>query len=432
MKKLIVSDNRRYLTWENGAPFLWLADTAWELFHRLRLAEAEEYFANRRRKGFTMIQAVALAELDGLNTPNAYGERPLVNNNPRTPNERYFALVDEMIRLAAEQELMIGLLPTWGDKVETLAHGRGPVIFDAETAAEYGASIGRRYRDRPNIVWINGGDRSGGGANKPIWGALAGGIKAEDPNHLMTFHPCGGMDGRSSSEWFHDAPWLDFNMAQSGHHRRELANCKIITSDYDRTPAKPCLDGEPRYEDHPVDWKPEKGWFDDADVRQAAYWAVFAGAFGHTYGCHPMWQMYAPGREPISFARRHWREALDLPGAGQMIHLRRLLLSKPMLPRAPDQSLIASCGTEAGPDHVRCLRDESNKYAWFYLPFGGELVVDVEKFGAKKLCVLWHDPRTGQVRLEGEIAARGAVQFTAPSAGRGHDWVLQLEDANDN
>ena len=115
-----------------------------------------------------------------------------------------------------------------------------------------------------------------------------------------------------------------------------------------------------------------------------------------------------------------------------MIHLRRLLLSKPMLPRAPDQSLIASGGSKAGPDQVRCLREESNKYLWIYLPFGGELVVDVEKFGAKKLCVLWHDPRTGQVRLEGEIAARGAVQFTAPSAGRGHDWVLQLEDANDN
>jgi hypothetical protein len=221
-------------------------------------------------------------------------------------------------------------------------------------------------------------------------------------------------------------------MAQSGHHGRELANCNIIASDYDRTPVKPCLDGEPRYEDHPVDWKPEKGWFDDADVRQAAYWGVFAGAFGHTYGCHPVWQMYAPGREPISFARRSWREALDLPGASQMIHLRRLLLSKPMLSRGPDQSLIGSDGTEAGPDHVRCLRDESNNYAWFYLPFGGELAVDVERFGAGRVRVSWHDPRTGQVRLEGEIAARGTAQFTAPSAGRGCDWVLQLEDANDN
>jgi hypothetical protein len=56
--------------------FFWLGDTAWELFHRLTREEAERYLENRRAKRFTVIQAVALAELDGpptRPTPTATG-----------------------------------------------------------------------------------------------------------------------------------------------------------------------------------------------------------------------------------------------------------------------------------------------------------------------------------------------------------------------
>lgn len=59
---------RRYLVNERGAPFFYLGDTAWELFHRLTREEAEQYLQDRASKGFTVIQAVALAELDGLRT----------------------------------------------------------------------------------------------------------------------------------------------------------------------------------------------------------------------------------------------------------------------------------------------------------------------------------------------------------------------------
>ena len=72
--KLTVSENGRYLQYENGKPFFWLGDTAWELFHRLNKEESEQYLKNRADKGFTVIQAVVLAELDGLNTPNREGE----------------------------------------------------------------------------------------------------------------------------------------------------------------------------------------------------------------------------------------------------------------------------------------------------------------------------------------------------------------------
>ncbi|MGC8989765.1 MAG: DUF4038 domain-containing protein, partial [Verrucomicrobiia bacterium] len=82
LPKLRVSQNHRFLVREDGRPFFWLGDTAWELFHRLNREEAIQYLDNRTRLGFTVVQAVALAELDGLNAPNPYGHRPLIDNDP--------------------------------------------------------------------------------------------------------------------------------------------------------------------------------------------------------------------------------------------------------------------------------------------------------------------------------------------------------------
>lgn len=168
----------------------------------------------------------------------------------------------------------------------------------------------------------------------------------------MTYHPQGG---NSSAKWFGDDDWLDFNMLQSGHDRFDRPNYEPVSKDYNRKPVKPCLDGEPRYEDHPVNWDPKNGWFNDFDVRQAAYWSLFAGAFGHTYGCHDIWQMYAPGRQPISSARNNWYDMLELPGAWDMMHVRNLIESRPFLSRVPDQSLIAG-NAGSGPEHIRATR----------------------------------------------------------------------------
>src|SRR3954469_6379196 len=90
LPRLKVSENRRFLVKEDGSPFFYLGDTAWELFHRLDRDEAGRYLADRAAKGFTVIQAVVLAELDGLHAPNAYGHTPLKEDNPARPDEDYF------------------------------------------------------------------------------------------------------------------------------------------------------------------------------------------------------------------------------------------------------------------------------------------------------------------------------------------------------
>jgi Protein of unknown function (DUF4038) len=109
---LTISPDKRFLMHADGTPFFYLGDTAWELFHRLTREEAEKYLENRREKEFTVIQAVVLAELDGLNTPNAYGDRPRSDNDPAKFNEAYFKHVDYVVQKAREKGLYIGMLPT--------------------------------------------------------------------------------------------------------------------------------------------------------------------------------------------------------------------------------------------------------------------------------------------------------------------------------
>jgi hypothetical protein len=424
LPRLKISDNHRYLVTSEGRPFFWLGDTAWELFHRLNREEAERYLTRRAAQGFTVIQAVALAELDGLNTPNAYGHTPLQGKDPTRPNEDYFRHLDWIVARANALGLYVGLLPTWG----SFWHSKS-VIFTAENAEVYGRWLGARYR-AAGIVWILGGDRLvETEMHRQILAAMARGLAAGDGGaHLRTFHPRGG---RSSAEPFHQADWLDFNMLQSGHSPQST-NYLAIERDYALAPIKPCLDGEPSYE-YPPDALPPKRPVGALQVRRNAYWAVFAGAFGHTYGTHPIWQMYAPPRKPLWDVVTPWAEALDLPGAQQMGHLKALLLSRPYLSRVPDQALVVAGQGEAVA-RIQATRDgtpgrNDASYLMAYFPEHREVTVATAAIAGSELRGWWFNPRNGEATALGTLRNERKRAFTPPTNAPGEDWVLVLDDA---
>lgn len=346
--KLKVSSNQRYIETADGKPFIYLACTAWELFHKLSREEADLYLTNRAQKGFTVIQAVVLAEIDGLKTPNFYGQIPLVDNNPETPNEQYFEHVDYIVNKAQELGLQIAMLPTWGDKV-TAKQGGGPVIFTPENAAVFGEFLGKRYREKP-IIWVLGGDRLvTNDTVLAVWQAMAQGLrKGDNGNHLISFHPRGEC---SSSYWLHNESWLDVNMYQSGHARRFNRVYNFASHDYLLQPVKPFIDSEPAYEDiaicfweymlwdhvskypstvldsnylisNPAHFN--KGFFTDYDVRVHGYWNFLSGACGYTYGNNAIWQM-CRNKQSVIPCLYTWDKSLDRPGAEQIIYLKNYL-----------------------------------------------------------------------------------------------------------
>ncbi len=424
-KRLRVAENRRYLEYEDGRPFLYLGDTAWELFHRLNREEADLYLKNRAAKGFTVIQAVVLAELGGLDDPNPYGDKPLHNNDPARPNESYFRHVDYIVGRAQELGLFIGILPTWGSRWKT-----GSGIFTPENARVYGRFLGERYKEKP-IIWILGGDHNPDDEReRDIIEAMAAGLKEGDSGrHLMTFHPRGpGL----SSDYFHQADWPDFNMFQSSHAARDHDNGVFTEHDYALEPAKPTLDGEPRYEMLAVGFYlanvARNVRFDDYDVRQAAYWSLLAGACGHTYGHSSVWQMWQPGRQPVLWASVPWYESLDHPGAFQMGHIRRLFESRPFRKLVPDQSIIVG-GPDTGAAKVRAALATDGSFAFVYSPRGEQFMIRVNCIRAPNIRATWFDPRYGVTEPIHTTDTPGFQTFVPPTRGRGCDWLLVLDDA---
>lgn len=439
LPKLKVSADKRFLQTVDGKPFFYLADTAWELFHRLDRKQAIEYLDTRASQGYTVIQAVALAELDGVGDPNAYGDLPLTDKDPAKPaitpgasfSDRsaydYWDHVDFIVNAANKRGLYIALLPSWGRWVNTGRNDES--LLTPQNVRAYGEFLGKRY-GRKGIIWIMGGDRTATGF-EATWRALARGVavgvsgKPDQDAVLMSFHPRGG---ETSSTWFHEDDWLDFNMHQTGHGLAEkVTSWARITKDYERKPVKPVLDGEPLYEDHPLAFRAkENGYSFDAHVRPRAYWSVFSGACGHTYGNHSVWQMYAPSRKPINGPLLYWDEAIHRPGAAQMQHLRNLIESRPYFSRVPDQSLIVD--PLDGADRIVATRGDG--YAFVYSPQGRKFSVRLDKLTSEKVQAWWFNPRTGTSTAIEDPGQAGTREFTCPAEGFGSDWVLVLDDAS--
>ena len=423
-----ISDNRRFLANADGAPFFWLGDTAWAVPQRLDKAETLEYLDDRAAKGFTVSQMVGLSEFDGLRVGNMGGEVPLVDLDPARPNPAFWAHVRWVCQEASARGITIALLPTWGDKWNK-RDGVGPQIFTPDNAGAFGQWVGEYLRDVP-LFWVLGGDRAIESSEQlETIRVMSAGLKAGDGSkHLQSFHPPGPF---SSSKYLPDEAWLDFHMQQSGHSRPEISNAPLIEEDYARTPIKPVLDSEPRYEDHPIAWnwaEPDKwdksnGYFDDLDARKAAYIALFAGAFGHTYGANSVFQCDKLGVFDGFGSRHTWRSALDLPGARHMGHARQLIESRAFFSRVPAQEILRGDLGE-GSDQARATRDAQGSFALVYFPASQPIEVNTSVL-AGQARASWFDPRTGQAHAFDSVAPSGWREFTSPEEGI--DWVLALD-----
>jgi len=261
---------------------------------------------------------------------------------------------------------------------------------------------------------------------------MAAGLrKGDDGAHLITLHPTGGS---GSAQWFHDDAWLDFNMRQNGHQAEFTGSYDKTREDYNRTPAKPVIDGEPIYEDHPISFDAKKyGHSVASDVRRPLYWDLFSGACGHTYGHHSVWQMWATNRAPVNNPLLPWQEAIDQPGAHQMQYGKNLILSRPFLTRVPDDSVIVTDRVPtsvpgAGRYRFVATRDSAGTYAMVYAPAGRKFSVRMDVIQGSRVQAWWFNPRTGSATAIGDFPNTGTREFNPPDPGEALDWVLVLDD----
>jgi hypothetical protein len=437
MQPLKISANKRFFQTKDGKPFFWLGDTGWLLFVKCKQEDAILYLETRKQQGFNVVQAMLLHDFN--NTKNVYNDWALTDFDVSKPNVTpgnnfndamqydYWDHVDFIIEEAAKREIYVAIVPTWGSNVKS---GK----INEQQAEAYAKFLAKRYNNKTNIIWLNGGDINGKDGYA-VWEKIGSTIKNFDSNHLMTFHPRGRT---SSTDWFHQSLWLDFNMFQSGHksyaqdtatkERRKFGedNWKYVEEDYAMEPVKPTLDGEPSYEDIPYGLHDTlSGYWNAADIRRYAYWNVFAGGAGFTYGHNAVMQYYVPGDTGISFfPRQHWKKGLNAEAATQMKHLKKLMESYSFFDRVPAQELVIDNGVK----YDRVVATRGKNFAMFYVCNGKGFKIDFTKLNFVPKRTSWFNPRNGQKKTINTSHFNTLSTFYPLGKIKNeYDWVLILE-----
>lgn len=438
LKNLTIGNDSRTFMTSDGKPFFWLGDTGWLLFVKLNRQETLQYLDVRKAQGFNVIQVMVVHDVN--NAKNVYGQyaikggdisQPVVTKGSDTADAAQYDFwdhVDFVIGEAGKRGLYMALVPVWGSNVKEKK-------VTSKQAEIFSRFLANRYKDYTNIIWLNGGDIKGT-VGMDVWQTIGRTIKKYDPNHLMTFHPRGRY---SSSEWFQNASWLDFNMFQSGHrnYAQDTSadeknhfgedNWRYVNVDYKKIPTKPTMDGEPSYENIPQGLHDslQTRW-DAADVRRYAYWSVFAGGAGFTYGENAIMQFHKnDGKKGSYGVTEPWTKTLYAPGALQIHFIKDLLADYAYWQRKPAQQIIVN---NQGKKYHYLLATQGKDFAMVYTYCGEPITIDASKMNFTIGATMWFSPSTGAQYNATPIGDNKQLKFIPKgSPVDGNDWVLILK-----
>lgn len=439
-----VSGDKKHLVrceGNNESPFFWIGDTAWLLFPKLSLEEIDGYLKDRAGKCFNVIQAVLVSSTNEDDTKanslpiERESNRAVIGNDfSKIDFETgYWDKVDKVIEMAKSYDIYMGLLPVWGSMVKN-------GYLTMKNVQSYGEFLAQRYSKYDNIIWILGGDIRGDDGYD-IWNKLGETIKTIAPHQFMTFHPF----GRTSSDmWFSEAKWIDMHMFQSGHRRYDqgalgLWDDNNVSEDFYGEDSwryvkrslnknlKPILDGEPSYEEilqglH----DPREPYWKDKDVRRYAYWSIFEGACGHTYGHNSIMQFYTENDQNGSYGvKEYWQEAMNSKGSTQMKYLYQLMTRFDLTDSMPCDEILVG-GQKNKHDRIACLKGKD--FALFYNYTGQSFKIYKEKLDFEFNNLVWFDPVTGIYSDNINIDTNQEIlELISPIKNNEHnDWVLVI------
>lgn len=416
---LRVSPSGRYLEDSQGRPFLYQADTAWMLFFRLGLPEAIEYLKARKNQGFNVIQ-VQLTGFLGMGTVE--GEMPFAGPDYdfSTPNEAFFRHVDQVVDEAGKLGLALAMTPAW---VGCCGEGWGGKTKAGQTAPlgvngpakcfAFGQWLGTRYRDRAHVLWIHGGDNDPG--DREEIRQLALGIRDRSPHQLMTYHAA--STHCSTDVWPPAESWLDVSMVYTYFRgfnkawRKDQPDVyEVSLAEYRKQPVRPFFLGESTYEGEHGEWGSA------LQARKQAWWCVLSGGCGHAYGS-PNWNF-----------PENWREVLQLPGAGQMQHLRRFLEARNWHQLVPDLERKLVPAPESLPPnrgHAAAIARDGMEGLVYYAEATPRLI-DPGCLAGSRIRFAWFNPRSGETGPFQPWAEGGSGRRELKPPGDG-DWFLVVQ-----
>jgi hypothetical protein len=420
----------RYLVDQNDTPFLIAGDSPHGLFGNVSLADAEIYLNGAEANGINTIWVELLCSNYSSICPDytTYdGIAPFSWNgsNPNTfdlalPNEAYFSRMDAMINLAARHQMVVLL-----DPIET--GGWLQVLRNNGTAKafNYGAYLGSRYEEYPNIIWLHGNDFQTW--TDPMDDALvqevARGILSADDDHIQTVEL-----NYFSSDSLDDPDWgsiISLNSAYSYYPQYD----RMLTA-YNRSvnghplPAY-FIEGVYEYQSY------VGGYVGPRELRAQEYWVMMSGACGQLYGNYELYPF------PSGWKTKNWQSS---PGIIQFKIMNGFFQSLPWYELVPDQNhavvtagygTYETLGTGNTSDYLTAAITKDGSLAVAYLPTQRTITVNMAKLSGA-VTAKWFDPSSGTfIGISGSpFANTGSMTFTPPgnnTDGDG-DWVLVLQN----
>jgi len=330
--KLRVSANGRYFVDQEGKPFFYLGDTCWLVFQRPNRVEVDEYLKDRAARDSRLFKPMCYAD-SARSTPTATRRywvwrrsSTVTRCGPMRSSSRTWTMWSTGERAGPGD----GLVPAKSWHVTDHPER----VFDETSAYTFGKFLGARYKNNA-VVWFPVVTRLRAGTRRSGWRwPRDQGRQRRQPACVL---PRPGE--HVVLPVVSPADWLDFNSIQSGHNFRSDSYA-FVSKDYALKPAKPTVDMEPAYENHPTGVKQPR--VDSHKVRSKPTRPCSPAPRGT--GMAP-WTCSISTRMPMSLpeerlpALAHGAGLRGLAPGGLM---RRLFEQRPWHKMVPDQSVLAS------------------------------------------------------------------------------------------
>lgn len=416
---LKISENRRYFVDQDNRPFLYHADTGWQIFTNLTTDEAVEYMTFRKSQGFNTLQVQIVMSPDQI---NRYGQKPFLGDNDFSrPNEAYFDHVVKIIHKADSLGLLMVMSQPWlgccmegfGGSKDKPIRKNGPV-----KNRQFGNYLGKKFASCNNLLWIMGGDNDPKGDRESLFAFFDGLNETRASHQLMTYH---ASPPHSSTDMFQYAPWLGFSFIYT--YWREKPNewtvhdlmphvYEAALREYTKSDIMPFVLGESQYEGS---GKIDNDMGEPQIIRRQAYWTLLCGGAGDAYGSD-LWNFPA-----------NWRDIMHYPGATQLGYFRSFFESLPwwtLIPDTKHEAVVNGYGEWSKPDFVTTAVSPDRKLMVSYIPQLTSVTVDFGYLTGNRFKVRFYDPRFGKYIKETIIDKKSVQRVGSPP---GEDLVLLIE-----
>lgn len=440
----------RYLEDQRGRPFFIVGDSPQAIYSQITLTQAESYLAARQAQGFnTLLTDPTFSNNnDGFVRHAANGSLPFLRNvhggvydgatgtaDFAMPDPAYWDYVDTVLaRAQAHGFLVLQYVLAWGYDGKCMWRDLINPRNSVDVCYRFGLFLGRRFRDRANVIWIDGSDDNGNDTPHPPDGtsgitrglAVTRGMRAAGALQMRTGD--WRADSLSTDETAF-APFMSLNGVYAyGDKVGFNATYYEARRAYLHRPPLPAFLKETGYEAESI----IPG--DAPSVRKYEWWCLLSGATaGVVYGHRDIWP-FTPG---------HWRSALKAPGAQDMRRMGALMRSLAWYALVPSElagmrRLVSSRNGQAWPtipDYVAAAQTPDGTLLLAYVPpFGAgtqSLTLDLRGMrGAAQAA--WWDPTSAQVQGAGgfPIGAEPTLVTPGRNSEGANDWVLIVRAAD--